>query len=115
MGITQISPYSERDDVSLLNTINSIKTKLKITKSIKKPVSPFEDLWEDLTDTEKEKRIQIYEDLYTDIYNAIYSLSKNRGSIILREVFGDRFSYIEEEKDSTVRIVSISGAKPWGK
>jgi hypothetical protein len=112
LGIENFSGCDNRDDYSLLYTLQNIKSTLQ-SKIIKKPVAPFENLWEDLSEKEKENRIQQVLDLYNDLKSAVDSKSPQRASTIMRENFGDRFPLIKDEDEySNIHNYSF-GAKPW--
>lgn len=103
-----------RDDSSLLKTVLAIYNYLNLNKAVFKPVSPYEDLWEDLSNDEKNKKIEIWKELYEELYTALYNDSEYKCSLILRELFGERFK-LREKDDDKVTVTQIkSGAKPWG-
>ncbi|GHV11100.1 hypothetical protein FACS189491_01740 [Spirochaetia bacterium] len=97
LGVENFYGYDNRDDLSLLYTLQNIKNALQ-SKIVRKPVAPNENLWEELPDKEKDKRIQQIETLYSDVKSAIDNASLQRASTILIEQFGDRFPLLEDEK-----------------
>lgn len=101
------------DALALKNTLDSIISSLNFSRKIKKPVSPFEDLWEELSDIEKHSRMDKLQSLRDDLSKAINSPTVHRASIILQEIFGDRFPLVEDNSSTNIKSYSI-GAKPWG-
>jgi hypothetical protein len=101
-----------RDDLSIVNTLSNIISHLSVYRSIVKPVSPFEDLWADYSDTDCDKYISYLSELKKDINTAINCFSKDRATTILREIFGERFPKIDNDSNSYTKVET--GAKPWG-
>ncbi|MDR2409109.1 MAG: hypothetical protein LBE13_13480 [Bacteroidales bacterium] len=112
LAINHFSPYEDRDDLSLMNTLTNIYNSLNISRSIKKPVAPWENLWEELSESEIDKRLNQLKKLHNDISTATNGISKNSASIILREQFGDRFPLLEDDKPKPIPN-HITGSKPW--
>ena len=112
LAIECFSYQEKRDDIALLYTLSNIKSRIS-TGIIKKPVSPFEDLWADLSSVEKEKRRRQLQSLYDDIGNAINNKSEYRASLLLREQFGERFPLIEDKTEISIPTYN-KGAQPWG-
>jgi hypothetical protein len=52
-----------RDDLSLMYTLKNINDAIQ-SRVIQKPVSPFENLWEELSEAEMDKRIEQLKNLY---------------------------------------------------
>lgn len=105
--------YSERDDVSFLETVKKIQETVKRDKFVKKPVSPFENLWNDLDDKQRQKRLDDYSDLYNDVNDALSNSSNSRASNLLVALFGSRFP-LKDDAENKVYIQTTTGAKPWG-
>ena len=103
---------NDRDDVALYQTLEKCVTFLNTNRGIKKPVSPYEDLWENYSESKKNTLIQKLSDLMNDIATAINNQSDNRASIIVREPFGDRFPKLNDKTTTPIKEFSI-GAKPW--
>lgn len=102
----------KRDDLALLHSLGNINSRIQ-SRIIKKPVAPYENLWEDLSQKEKDSRIGQLQNLFNDIKNAVDNKSEHRASLVLREQFGERFPLLDDETKTT--IISYSqGAKPWG-
>ena len=111
LAIENFSFQDNRDDLSLLYTLDSINIKIQ-SRKVKKPVSPFENLWDGLSEGEKDKRIKLLNDLTVDVKSAIDNKSEHRSSLILREQFGDRFPLLKDEV-KTIMPSYAQGAKPW--
>ncbi|MBN2789644.1 MAG: hypothetical protein JXR69_05605 [Candidatus Delongbacteria bacterium] len=114
LGINCFVPNEDRDDKSLYNTLYKIINTLKSENSISKPVSPYEDLWKDLSDYQKSKRISNLEDFLDDINTALNNNSGNRASLVFRELFGECFPLKKEQEQEEIKEYT-TGAKLWGK
>ena len=101
---------ADEDSIAFEKTVRQIYNTLSICRSVFKPVQPNENLWEELSETQKDKRINDFKKLLDTITTA-NSTSPHRGSIILRNYLGDRFSEVPEEKQD-IREFSV-GASPW--
>ncbi len=112
LGIENFSFQEDKDDLALFYTLNNINESIK-NGIVKKPVSPNENLWEELSSSEKEKRKGQLQTLSNDLKSAIDNKSEHRASLILREQFGDRFPLLENEKKASITEYP-RGAKPWG-
>lgn len=104
----------EFNNIAIQKTVESIYNYLLCYRMVRKPVSPCEDLWENLTEEKKEKRIKLFENLNNDLKEANAARNSHRGSLILRDIFGDRFPEIPEDVVEPIRDYS-QGAKPWMK
>ena len=102
----------DRDDIALYQTLEKCVKALNINGEIKKPVSPYEDLWENYSKSKKDTLIQKLSNLMNDIETAINNQSYNRASIIMQEQFGDRFPKLNDKTTAPIKEFSI-GAKPW--
>ena len=102
----------DRDDAALYQTLKKCIQALNTNKVIEKPVSPYEDLWENYSESKKNTLIQKLSNLMDDIVTAINNQSDNRASIIMREQFGDRFPKLNDKTTTPIKEFSI-GAKPW--
>jgi hypothetical protein len=112
LAVENFSFQEKRDDLTLLYTLRGINTVIR-SCIIKKPVAPYENLWEDLSQEEMDERIGQLQSLYEDIKNAIENTSEHRSSLILRAQFGERFPLFDDEKSISIPTYS-QGAKPWG-
>jgi hypothetical protein len=112
LAVKNFSLQEGRDDLSLLYTLNNINIAIQ-SRIIRKPVAPNENLWEELSDTEKDRRITQLQRLYDDLQSATNNTSGHRASITLREQFGERYPLLEDETISPIPSYT-QGAKPWG-
>ena len=62
---------------------------------------------------EKDRRVELINELFSDVDTSINNVSSNRASLILVEVFGERFPK-KEDKTRVEAKEFTSGAKPWG-
>lgn len=101
---------AEGDFLSLKDTVETIYQNLYWNPSVKKPVSPWEDLWGEKTAEQKQQLVDLFKSLSKDLNSAYASMSEHRASLILREIFGDRFPIVEDNSS-----VSINNwrSKPW--
>jgi len=103
----------KRDDLVLYDTVTNIVNELSIRRSIYKPVAPFEDLWDGYSESDIDeilKELRLFRD---DLHIALNSSTNKKGSVILREIFGDRFPIKEDEGSLPEPQRLTSGAKPW--
>lgn len=99
------------DAISLQKTVEAIYTELNFFRYIKKPVAPYENLWEDKDDIDSVlKKIKQFKD---DLSSAVSNDSEHRASVILREQFGDRFPLIKEINNSDSLRNYDTDPKPW--
>lgn len=88
-----------RDDLSLLGTITLIIDELEDKFECKKPVFPYEDLFEDISDTKKDTIISSLKKLKGKVQEAVDKEDEEEASNIMIECFGSRFP--KGEKKST--------------
>jgi hypothetical protein len=112
LAIENFSLQEDRDDLSLLYTLNNINIAIQ-SRIIRKPVAPNENLWEELSDTEKNNRIEQLQRLYDDIQSTVNNKSQHRASLVLTAQLGERFPLLEDEIKVPIREYP-TGAKPWG-
>lgn len=103
----------ERDDLVLYDTVNNILTSLSLERKIVKPVAPYENLWGDYSESKINRMLDNLKGFFDDLHNALNSDSNNRCSIILREVFGERFPKKDNSENQESPKILTSGAKPW--
>ncbi len=101
----------DSDLIALKKTINAIYLDVFADQSIFKPVSPYENLWEDKSLSEKTSIIEELRDFLNDVEEACKT-GDAEASSILREEFGTRFPLIEERCDSAISTYK-EGPKPW--
>lgn len=79
------------DSYSLCDTVGKIRDSLLRDYSCKKPVLPYEDLFQSHSDAQKENIMQSFNDFYDHLFcaNTSYELSEIVSH--LRAVFGERF------------------------
>lgn len=101
----------DSDLVSLKNTLDAIYWNVLVCKMIKKPVSPYENLWENKSQEEKSGIIGELKDFLNDVEDAC-NTEDAEASTTLRNCFGDRFPLIQERRDSVISSYN-EGPKPW--
>lgn len=117
VGINYI-PSDKRDDESFVNTLKSIIANLKISRSIKKPVIPYENVLESKSQENINKLISDLENIL-NIANEAIILSDNErseASLKWRKIFGDRFKEIKKNTESNSinsNVISNNSPKPW--
>lgn len=92
--------YDDRDDKSLCNTIQQIVNDLTCKFECVKPVTPNEDLFEDYSDSKRQKIMDELKSLYDAISKAIKEDDEKTASLIMQDCFGDRFP-IGKESEKT--------------
>lgn len=88
--------YENRDDKALFCTIERILNTLDKNFSCVKPVAPGEDLFENISDTKKDKILSSLTSLKNDLSSAIYEDSNEAVTEILQGLFGRRFPKVEK-------------------
>ena len=83
--------FVDRDDKALKNTLANIILSLERSYSCRKPVAPYEDLFESHSETKQKTIIAALKRLKTKIEAAIAEKDEEQASLKLREVLGDRF------------------------
>lgn len=102
---------NDSDLISLKETLNAIYWNVLGCKMIKKPVSPYEDLWESKKHEEKSEIIGEIKDFLNGVETACVS-DDAKASTIMQGIFGNRFPLIEEKRDSVISSYN-EGPKPW--
>lgn len=103
----------DSDLLSLKNTLNAIYWDVLGSKMIKKPVSPYENLWENKSQGEKSGIIGELKDFLNDVEDAC-NATDSEASTFLQGCFGNRFPQIEEKRESVTSTYS-EGPKPWAR
>lgn len=111
-----------RDDIALKNVVQSILSHLQIYRKIEKPVEPYDNVLEGLTENQLDSLIEGLSKLL-DIANEAIYLSENekeKASKLWIKQFGDRFPECEDDSkqnDSMTAAPHIqieeAPAKPW--
>lgn len=87
--------YDNRDDKALFSTIEKILNTLDKNFSCVKPVAPGEDLFENISDTKKDKILSSLANFKNDLSTAISEDSDETVNKILQGLFGIRFPKVE--------------------
>lgn len=87
--------YDNRDDKALLSTIERILNTLDKNFSCVKPVAPGEDLFENISDTKRNKILSSVTNLKNDLSASISESSDETVTEILQGVFGIRFPKVK--------------------
>lgn len=99
LATNSFEKYEGRDDKSLKHTIDNIVCKIEKDFHCYKPVEPWEDLFEDASDTRKDLIISGLKNCSNNLENALKEVNEKTASEILRsKVFGTRFP-LGTEKD----------------
>ena len=98
------------DLTSLKYTVEKIYKYLFRTPLIRKPVSPWEDLWSEKSENKKQELVYQFKKLKEDLDNAYLNVSEDRASTLLQAIFGERFPIAKKEDAIQVNIGS---PKPW--
>lgn len=83
--------YDGRDDKCLRNTVNNIITVLETSFSCTKPVCPYEDLFDDASQTKKDNILAGLKALKSNLDKAVDENDEKKASEYLRDSFGNRF------------------------
>lgn len=102
--------YEGRDDKSLRETVNNIINEIEYNFHCYKPVAPYEDLFENTTETRKSNIITGLKALKDNLDNAMEETDEKKASEILRDkAFGTRFPLGKETKKSNYTASNAPG------
>lgn len=99
---------TENDLNSLLGTVANINNTLKYNFSCKKPVKPYEDLFEKKSETQREQILKSLERMEEQLNKATNEEDIDKVYDILKEVFGDRFPKIEKDKEEQENYIKTT-------
>ena len=99
---------AENDLNSLLGTIVNINNTLNYNFSCKKPVRPYEDLFDKKTESQRQQILDSLKELEEKLDEAVNEKDIDKVNEILKEMFGDRFPKIEKEKEEQEKYVKTS-------
>lgn len=85
-----------RDDDSLRYTVEGIIESLDGSFECKKPVEPFEDLFEGFSQTKMDNVMKALRKLLSNLESAHETISEKEASDKLRASFGDSFPHVED-------------------
>ena len=110
--------YNERDDISLRDTLNEVKTAIDDRETfIEKfkciiPTTPEDDLFEDYDDTRKNNFLENLDDFIEDADKAIVEKNQLKSSKLWQKHLGDRFPIGKDEdtdaKENALRKTASS-------
>ena len=83
--------YEGRDDKCLKNVVDNIINTLEASFVCRKPVMPFENLFDDFSDTKKNTILSALKALKSKIEKAIDEEDEEKASQYMIEMFGSRF------------------------
>jgi len=123
--LTSNSFYSsERDDISLAETVKSIDQAVKTDFEVWNPVDSAEKLTDRLTDGQKKRFQDAISELAKDADDAVKEEEKSDAAKLWRGQLGDRFPKVEQAQDENqkkadaVRMATvcavINPSRPWG-
>lgn len=98
----------DNDLNSLLGTVANINNTLKNGFLCIKPVSPYENLFENRTDSQRENILNEFKNLQDKLYEAANEEDIEKIDIILNKIFGNRFPGIEKEKEEKENCVKTN-------
>ena len=107
LATNSFDKYDERDDKCLRNTVSTIITSLESNFTCIKPVCPYEDLFDDISQAKKDSILSAFQTLKSDLDNAINEDDKKKASEYIRNSFGSRFPLAQT---STVASYAASHA-----
>ena len=96
--------FQNEDYKSLYETIRKINKSLNMDFSCYKPVEPYENIFDDYSDTRKETIINGLKDFENKMFEIINSTEYEKQKRNLNKLFGDRFKFeLNEEFEKTDR------------
>lgn len=115
---------SERDDISLAETVKAIQTAVKEDFEVFNPVDGSEKLTDRLTDGQKLRFQEAIAELAEQARKAIDADDEEEAARIWQRQLGDRFPKVEKEKSENHKKQQVAGLvatclgnnppKPWG-
>ena len=99
---------AENDLNSLIGTIANINSTLKYNFSCKKPVRPYEDLFEKKSEAQREQIIEALEKLGEQLNKAANEEDVDKINEILSGIFGDRFPKVEKDKEEQENYIKTT-------
>jgi hypothetical protein len=110
------SQASERDDLSLYNTLVNITDYLKNNRKIIRPVVPAKDMTESFSEADMDKMISRFEEFRNKAKEAVTGTVKKDAQEKWQSLFGDDFPKFVEEKQSnnSSSNVIIRENRLWG-
>lgn len=110
----------DRDDICLVKTVENIVNHLTLIRSIKRPVTPFENLIEGWSKSKLDRVISQLEKLKDKGNNALNESNDEKANEIWQSLLGDRFpnhASVDEQFTKSnapnVILVKESAPKPW--
>ena len=104
--------YEGRDEKSLCETVKNILAVLKANFTCKKPVSPYEDLFREVSKTKKDSILSGLETLSTKLDLAVSTDDPKTASEYMIEMFGNRFPMGKEIKKNEGASAFIHTSAP---
>ena len=83
--------YENRDDKALLYTVENIINSLNDEFICMKPSSPYNNLFEGISDSKKDTILSKFNTLHGKIEKAINESDEEKASDLMKDMFGDRF------------------------
>ena len=115
VGLNHTS-FKDRDDLSIVETVQRIIDYIKQNRAIYNPVDESENLIKDWTDTKIDTTINSLEIFHDEAAKALSADNKQDASKIWRGIFGDRFP--KDNGNEGKKVVPIINVKhndnPWG-
>ncbi len=103
---------TDNDLKSLIGTISNINNKLKYNFTCKKPVRPFEDLFEKKSEAQRNQIIDSLEKIEEQLNKVANEEDVDKINELLVEIFGDRFPKIEKNKEEQEQESYIRTSSP---
>ncbi len=101
--------FENRDDKAIYATVSQIIDTLEKGFICEKPSLPYNDLFEDVSDSKKNNIISRLKTLRQKLNNAIIESDEEKAAEIMREVFGSRFPKGSNSKSSSFQRTSAPG------
>ena len=98
-----------RDDIAFLSTVKSIKDRITVNNDIWKPYHPTENLANSISEAQKKQFTAEIDFLCSNGQFAIDEDSRKDGSLLWREILGERFPIIDDN-GSTAKKAHVLGA-----
>lgn len=110
LAANNFSKAQGRDDDAVRYTVEGIKKSLEIDFACRKPVAPWEDLFEDISQTKRETILSKLAALLNALNKAKNAEDERSASNHLRNVFGDDFPKGDSSKRTSSYVTTTAPA-----
>ncbi len=107
---------SERDDISLRDTLKNIRNSLQQNWECKMPTTPKDDIFMKYNEDLKDRFLDALDKFISNAEDAISTTSRSESSRLWRSHLGNRFPKVEDDESegkNSIGLAGIATARPW--